>query len=948
MSYRDVVVLIPSHSLEDFPTEQGERPAASLLNAFAVAYHPAWLAGMSQLPRWHRADDPPQPHAEQLVIIPEVCDGWLPHDWVNEARGHGAVVLDQMHERTALVDAALAPIPHPELDADLVADFLALGTCWLQIELLTRHMRNFGNIDEIRFQNRVIAAAKAVVADDRESATAHLKSAFEILLEARERFYPVDCYLIDLCLITPDVADDHLLTALNELQPFNLLLPASDLEQIAVKRPDIIAALRAATTAGRLEVLGGEYRETPVPLLPLSSRFWELDRGRAAYREHLQGSPSVWGRRRYGLAAQWPQLLQRSGYTGALHVVLDDGIYPDAEHARLRWQGCDGTVLEAFSRIPLAADGAGSYLRFPIRMAESMDNDHVAAIAFARWPEVKSPWFDDLHRMAKYAPVLGKWITFEQLFQTAASPGKLCAYGQKEYFSPQLIQHVARRQADPLSRYARHVQRRHRFDAVDWCRTVTNALQSRPIADVAARALEADLELNGPDKESPSAEWSPSLTDAEAAWPRGLAELILSRAPTDTSGWLAINPCSFPRRTTLTLTAPDRPDRVVTVDLPACGFVWISGETPPPAAEPSRKTPAKKSSPDDAWVLAHDRLEVTFNQATGGIARIRHPHKREDRLSQLVSFRFPRERKIDTGEQGQPPLKTFYADTRCLGSEVLRSDGPIQEFATWGEIVDQLQSQALAKFRQVTRVFRSRPVIEIDVDLSDVTVPDGDPWNNYFCLRFAWPDSTATVTRCVLDGAQAFLGERFESTGGVEIASESERTTIVPHGLPFHRQTGPRMLDTLLVVAGETERRFRCTVVLDQPYLLEATRDVLSPVFVQATISGPPRSGTQGWLFHLDARNVQLLKLLDLANPSGEADDEPESWRTLPGFAVRLLETEGNSRPVRLRTFRQPVFARTRDLLGETRRELPIDGDAVLIDLGAYELADVELRFAAT
>jgi hypothetical protein len=156
------------------------------------------------------------------------------------------------------------------------------------------------------------------------------------------------------------------------------------------------------------------------------------------------------------------------------------------------------------------------------------------------------------------------------------------------------------------------------------------------------------------------------------------------------------------------------------------------------------------------------------------------------------------------------------------------------------------------------------------------------------------------------------------------------------------------MLDTLLVVAGETERRFRCTVVLDQPYLLEATRDVLSPVFVQPTTVGPPRSGTQGWLFHLDARNVQLLKLLDIENPVGEADDEPEPWRTLAGFTVRLLETEGHSRPVRLRTFRQPVFARTRDLRGETRRELPIEGDAVLVDIGAYELADVELRFAAT
>ena len=40
----------------------------------------------------------------------------------------------------------------------------------------------------------------------------------------------------------------------------------------------------------------------------------------------------------------------------------------------------------------------------------------------------------------------------------------------------------------------------------------------------------------------------------------------------------------------------------------------------------------------------------------------------------------------------------------------------------------------------------------------------------------------------------------------MEIASsDEERTTILPLGLPFHRKTGPRMLDSLLVVEGEND-----------------------------------------------------------------------------------------------------------------------------------------------
>ena len=41
-----------------------------------------------------------------------------------------------------------------------------------------------------------------------------------------------------------------------------------------------------------------------------------------------------------------PLILNRHGYHSALHVVLDDGLYPDAEHSRIRWEGCDGTVID--------------------------------------------------------------------------------------------------------------------------------------------------------------------------------------------------------------------------------------------------------------------------------------------------------------------------------------------------------------------------------------------------------------------------------------------------------------------------------------------------------------------------------------------------------------------------------------------------------------------------
>ena len=63
------------------------------------------------------------------------------------------------------------------------------------------------------------------------------------------------------------------------------------------------------------------------------------------------------------------------------------------------------------------------------------------------------------------------------------------------------------------------------------------------------------------------------------------------------------------------------------------------------------------------------------------------------------------------------------------------------------------------------------------------------------------------------------------------------------------------------------------------------------------------------------------------------------------GFAVRIIETEGRAKRVRLRLFQQPIHARKRDFLGRTLAELIMEQDAVLIDFGAHEICDVELRF---
>ena len=962
MTYTDIVVLIPSHSLEDFPTELQENPAASLLNAFAVVWHPVLLHEAKCLPRWDRSDSPPDSLENRLIVVPTACEDWLPGGWVGYAEKQGAVVVSGKEHRAEMIEAALGPLESAKsIDEEIVKDFLALGSCYLQVELLTRHMHYYSNLDEVQLERETLAAAEAAVNGDLETARNHLRSAFECLLEARERFYPVECYLIDLCLVIPRLAEEQrepLMKGLAEEKPLNILASAADLQEIHDKSPEITEAISTAWNADRLNLVGGEWDDAPFPLMPISAVLWQFAEGQRVYRRLFGRVPTCWGRRRYGLSTQLPQVLSKFGYHSALHIVMDDGLYPDEDESKLRWEGADQTIIDALGRFPLTAEGATNYLKFAQHMAESMERDQVAAVVFARWPEVKAPWFEDLARMHRYAPVLGRFVTLDEFMQNTDDPGRLSSFDQKEYFPPFFIQSAARQERNPISRWTDYVQRRRRLESAQWSAAMARILVSRAIDQPRLDAVERIVEAAGPDSEEsgeraeaiPQAETA--LKEFEAEAQRELAGVVMSGAGSE-AGYLLINPLAHSRIAAVALPELQSPPplehgikavhfddrrRFVVAEIPGSGFVWVPRDKK--AAAPA----LKKGEPPlaEGSLLRNAFFEVFLNESTGGIGRIKNYGRSPNRLSQQIGYRFPHERNIPVGppsEDGEREMiQSYYSEMRCQSMEVTSSGPSLGEIITRGQIVDQKNDSPLADFTQTTRVWRNRPVVEVELDLDLHNEPDADPWTNYYALRFAWNDSAAALTRSVQDFAFGFRGERFDSSDYLEIAEGELRTTLLFHGLPFHRKTGMRMLDTILITAGETKRRFRFDVAIDQSYPLVAAREAMTPVIVVPTETGPPRWPT-GWFFHLNAKNVQILGIRD-ASPKPEVDAEEPF-----GFVVRLAETEGRARDVMLRCFRAPSSAKTQDFQGQTLNSLVIEDDTVKIPMHGYEIIDVELRF---
>ncbi len=654
MNYRDIVTLLPGHGLEDLPADLPDDKAAGVLNAAAVAWHPAVLSSSKSLPREHRADDPPASVAGSLILVPSAAEESLPTGWIEQARSDGAFVIVGLVERAALAQAVLSPFETAPLDEDLVADFYALGVAKVMVEVLSRRMHHFEGFDDGRLESEAVAAANAAVAGDVEEAKSRLKNCFDVLTEARERFYPVEFYLIDLCLVIPRLADAHLERAIASSKPLSALVSASDLETISRERPQLVEQIREALSAGRLEIVGGEWRERPVPLVPMNSFLREFERGREAFERLLGSSPSIWGRRRYGMTTLLPLILDRSGFRGALHLALDDGLYPDTEESRIRWEGCDGTTIDATTRIPLPVDSAASFLRFPSRLAESMQQDQTAAIVWARWPEVRNPFWADLERIHSQSQVLGRFVTFRQFFDQSDDAGRHSRFHESEYLSPFLIQAVAAQERDPISRFRRHFHRRARFDAAAQFQALTAVLSEQPIGSAETSALEEEVEAAGPDLQS--AETEPetavdarleSLVQQAAA---GLSQRFL--AGRGEPGYLILNPLSFNRTVTVELPKIESPPatqapirhvqfdsghRHVTLDLPACGYAWVPSRSP--QADRSR---AAKSAMSEERMIRNEFIEVHINEATGGISQIKEFGRKPNRLSQQLALRFGR------------------------------------------------------------------------------------------------------------------------------------------------------------------------------------------------------------------------------------------------------------------------------------------------------------------
>ena len=947
------VAAMIEHYGAEVPAAYPDREAESAWACASALWHPLILARCDGLPKVAGVEFPDVPEPGEVRVVAEGASRLLPPDYRSIAADSGAKVLDGGIDRATIARDVLAAIDgsdHPAvaLDDPLVLDFLALGTARWFLDDLTRAMNHAECLDVASLAREANTGAKAWRDGDRTAASGHLRAAFELLTQAREKFYPVEAYLVDLCLIDPSFPPGAIADALAARAAVTFVGSARAVERLAEIDPDRIEQLRRAIEEGWADVAGGTYDEADEVLLPFGSIVWQFLKGGEVYRKHLDDrNVEALATRRFALYPSRPQIARKFGFRYAVHLGLDAGKFPVPRETKRLWEAPDSSHLESLTRPPLAADRASDGLRLPWRIGRSMRDDHVATVPLAHWPSPLSGWYRDLRRSSAYSPVLSRWVTLGDYFHMSDRPWEMFGPTLDEYVTPYLAQAIVRRDAGPISKRSDHHRLRARIDALSNLDALRRALTHVDLGapdESWSRGPMATDDLPFPDAEVSleSGKHAKAAALVEPLWDRatkGLADALIAGSSGGEPGFLVLNPFGILRRAAVEVADPSADPRPggplrsvertesgfrAVVDLPPFGFAWFARNG---AASAGGVATAKA----DGRVVGNESIEAEFDEATGGLRAIRSPGEPTPRLGQQIVV----SGLVDA--DGNPVVSRMEARS----VELVESGPTVAAIASSGVLVHPTDSRTLATFRQTARVWAGRPTLDLSIHVEPTdsdwlaSLSVRDPWTHHVACRWAWPDGSASLRRVSLFAGVATTSPRPETPFAFEVTSRKLRATILFGGLAHHKRHGERMLDTLLIAGRETARDFALGVALDREHAFHAVTDFLAPSAVVATKGGPPGAGPTGWLVLAESPGVHVARLEFL-----ERTGDGRGW----GLAATLAETAGRGVRSRLRLFRDPIDARLTDFAGDLMYDLPTEGDAVPFDLSPYEMCRIEVR----
>ena len=543
---------------------------------------------------------------------------------------------------------------------------------------------------------------------------------------------------------------------------------------------------------------------------------------------------------------------------------------------------------------------------------------------------------------------LGKLTSISTYFAEAKSNDRVRRFSVDKYTTPFLRQAVDRQQADPISRWTRFW---NCFLTLSAARNLATFAAVSSVSVVSAcRALIAEIEV---------AMCAASCADDGKVDIRlcDLADELLGRASAAAASAMAgsaggkleapgahrmvFNDQSLARRIVL----PQLPgswqggaiyaeesgeeESVVIVDVPQCGFSHLEAVDGTKESSQSIRTTSADGvtlaiAEEGCCVLRTEFFEARIDRRTGALASLHDFLSRGNRISQRLVSR-----------QGQTETIEMVADDVSIASDgtaCARIISVGRLLATDGDVVAQFQLQY--------STFKGSRELDVKLKLTDVRPLQASPWSDYLAVRTAWSSDLTRVCRCVNEQVSVTELSRFESPLFVELEDGQRRTSLLTAGLPYHRRSGDRALDTLLCVHGETAREFSYGIGVDLRSPLQTVMGRASPTAMVECVGRRVSDGGTGWLFHADSPHAVLGNWRPVwPDDDGELNESPL------GVRFTVTEVSGRAGIVTIRAFRNVIEAGIIDIDAVKHAECEVVDGTIRLSLEANEWTEVEARW---
>lgn len=963
----------------------GHELALDFLTAWTTQWDPRLLAGLGNVPEWKKIDGNSLDLEHALILCPEVSRQKLDQPQRERLQLGECLVIDSASNSRPELAARIMKQLGIESDTSnsipfLCDDFYALGYAVLQIQILARKLRYSWNIDWIAFTEQALSAAKASIAGDKDEAERWLQVCFDSLSQERDRYCSQQAYLLDVVLLAPSTLQASLDQQLLVDHPTNLLASASLLKEIRDRNPTAWESITVKVSAKNLAITGGLNRDQMLIHGSLKAQWRQMRRGHIAYSNLNIDVPKVFSRFGQGLTATAPNALSQFGFRNVLLHAWSDGVVPDSEQAKIKWQSRDeGKSVDALIGHVLDSSSADSFIDIAVSLAGQLDYHQVPTLIFAHWPALPSQPLLDLLRLTARSPSLGTFQTMDHYFATTSQPYSSTSFPSNAFkiaipklTDVQILLHQRIIQYEQL----RVGAERQQSLSYLWSQIAEQATpQTQQGSDWnMADSTEEILEQLDAGLES---EISSSIATKLAEQRASLLEQIrttLSEMPkplrngnelNSENGYLLINPANHPQRLFLESLDgeidPSSSKRIVAcdvrlgrtdavVDIPPFGFVRMrlnaSSATRSPNL-PTREKPKKPSFWNQIagvrsgvvgtdWTLANEYMEIQIDPKRGHLRSMYIANKRGSRLSGMPSL-----------VNGCWDANRKWTDSDCIALtnvqlRIVRDTPLFGSIEVTGET--KLSSGQIGTLKTRYTLWKGSSSIEVVVECENIDA------KYISCVwRTAWLNEGATLAAWQHGIKGKLQGPLQATVELIEIDDAEHRIYLASKGISSHRRSEKRFLVSDIPIRPNGSVMGHFLIGIDWPRPYENAMDFCdAPWIIEEKGLGPNTVDEGAWLAQCSLPSVHM-SFVDAAPVLDPSQFNEERAALLTGkigdACVLLCETQAKSGSARLSFFRDVAEAWRVDSQGREFDSLTVIDGQIALHVKPNEQSRVLMRW---